>query len=112
MSCDLHRGELRSGKKQGTAEAVTCSLAFRSRVGSVGAALIEMEGNPNEIRIGPPKYAMGSGVVGFSWKGSALPFRRRRGQRPPVVGDFCCLGSCSPVKAQDDALEVSAGEGP
>ena len=46
-----------------------CSLAFGFRVGSVAVALIEMGEKPIKIRIGPYRYVMGSGVVGFSWKG-------------------------------------------
>ena len=46
-----------------------CSLAFGFRVGSVAVALIEMGEKPIKIRIGAYGYAMGSGVVGFSWKG-------------------------------------------
>ena len=63
---------------------MTCSLAFGSRVGSIGAALIEIEWNPNEIRIGPRRYAMGSGVViRLFLEGVSAPLSKEAGPAPP-----------------------------
>ena len=62
---------------------MTCSLAFGSLVGSVGAALIELGTKPTEIRIGRPRYAMGSGVVGFFLGGVSAPLSKEAGPAPP-----------------------------